>query len=389
MEKPDAGNLSARRGLRIGYVPQEENFGKDKTVAGILGDALKPEGIDAIERDIRIDIMVSQMEFPDRDQAVASLSGGWRKRLAIARALITEPELLLLDEPTNHLDLAGVLWLEDLLNNGLTPTQAFVVISHDRYFLENVTRRVIELNAMYADGFLTAQGAYSDFLEKQQLYLSSQLKQQDAMEGQVKREIAWLRRGAKARSTKAKGRIDQAGRMIGELAELKYRNRQSESSVSELDFTSSGRRTKELLAAKGVSKSFGERTLFRDLDVLLTPKQRLGLIGTNGSGKTTLLRILTGAMEPDSGQVKRADGLRIVWFDQSRSQLEKDLTLRDALSPQGDTVSYRGSDMHVSAWAKRFGFRNEQLSGKVAFLSGGESRHVSLLLSSCSALPIY
>lgn len=376
LEKPDAGSLSIRRGLRIGYVPQEENFGKGQTVASVLGEALKPEGVDPIERDIRIDIIVAQMEFPDRDQLVDSLSGGWRKRLAIARALITEPDLLLLDEPTNHLDLSGVLWLEDLLNEGLTPSQAFVVISHDRYFLENVTRRVIELNAVYADGFLTAQGAYSDFLEKREMYLASQAKQQDAMEGQVKREIAWLRRGAKARTTKAKGRIDQAGRMIGELAELKFRNKQSESSVSELDFTSSGRRTKELLVAKGVSKTFGDHTLFRDLDVLLTPKRRLGLIGTNGSGKTTLLRILTGAMEADSGQVKRADGLRIVWFDQSRSQLEKDLTLRDALCPQGDTVSYRGSDMHVTAWAKRFGFRSEQLSGKVAFLSGGEQARV-------------
>lgn len=375
-EKPDAGTLSVRRGLRIGYVPQEEAFSKGQTVASVLGDALKPEGIDAIERDIRIDIIVAQMEFADRDQPADAMSGGWRKRLAIARALITEPDLLLLDEPTNHLDLAGVLWLEELLNEGLTPTQAFVVISHDRYFLENVTRRVIELNAVYADGFLTAQGTYSDFLEKREMYLASQVKQQDAMEGQVKREIAWLRRGAKARTTKAKGRIDQAGRMIGELAELKFRNRQSESSVSELDFTSSGRRTKELLSAKGVSKTFGDRTLFQDLDVLLTPKQRLGLIGTNGSGKTTLLRILTGDMQADSGQVKRADGLRIVWFDQSRSQLEKDLTLRDALCPQGDTVSYRGSDMHVSAWAKRFGFRNEQLGGKVAFLSGGEQARV-------------
>ena len=375
-EKPDAGSLSIRRGLRVGYVPQEEIFTKGQTVASVLADALKPEGIDAIERDIRIDIIVAQMEFPDRDQPADALSGGWRKRLSIARALITEPELLLLDEPTNHLDLAGVLWLEELLNNGLTPSQAFVVISHDRYFLENVTQRVIELNAVYADGYLTAQGAYSDFLEKRELYLSSQVKQQDAMEGQVKREIAWLRRGAKARTTKAKGRIDQAGRMIGELAEIKFRNRQSESSVSELDFTSSGRRTKELLSAKGVSKTFGDRTLFRDLDVLLTPKRRLGLIGTNGCGKTTLLRILTGAMESDSGQVKRADGLRIVWFDQARSHLEKNLTLRNALCPQGDTVSYRGGDMHVSAWAKRFGFRNEQLSGKVEFLSGGEQARV-------------
>ncbi|MBC8104123.1 MAG: ABC-F family ATP-binding cassette domain-containing protein [Cytophagales bacterium] len=376
LEKPDEGSISARRGLRIGYVPQEESFSSGETIAEVLGVALKPEGIDAIERDMRIDILLARMEFPDRDQKVDTLSGGWRKRLAIARALITEPELLLLDEPTNHLDLAGVLWLEELLNDGLTPSQGFVVISHDRYFLENVARRVIELNGMYADGFLSAQGAYSDFLEKREAYLSAQQRQQDSMETQVRREIAWLRRGAQARSTKAKGRIDQAGRMIGELAELKYRNRQSGSSVSELDFSTSGRRTKELLAAKQIGKSFEDRTLFHDLDVLLTPKRRLGLIGANGSGKTTLLRILTGEMNPDSGTVKRADGLRIVWFDQSRSQLEKERTLRDALCPQGDTVNYRGSEMHVTAWAKRFGFRAEQLSGKVAYLSGGEQARV-------------
>lgn len=376
LEKPDSGTVSPRRGLRVGYVPQEESFAAGASVADVLAGTLAPQALDPIERDTRIDILLSQLEFPDRDQQADSLSGGWRKRLAIARALISEPELLLLDEPTNHLDLAGVLWLEKLLQTGLTPSQGFVIITHDRVFLENVARRIIELNVAYPDGYLSVAGAYSDFLEKREDYLAAQHRQQDAMQTKVRREIEWLRRGAKARTTKAKGRIDQAERMISDLSDIKSRNRQADNSNAELDFSASGRKTKELLVAHGISKAFGDRTLFRGVDLTLSPKRCLGVIGANGSGKTTLLRLLVGEMEPDSGTIKRADGLRVVWFDQSRAQLDRNLTLRDALCPNGDTVNFRDSFIHVSAWARRFGFRSEQLAGQVAYLSGGEQARV-------------
>ena len=371
LEKPDSGTVSARRGLRIGYVPQEEAFAPGQSVEAVLSEALAGEAMDERERATQIEITLARVGFIDREQRVENLSGGWRKRLAIARALIRRPDLLLMDEPTNHLDLEGVLWLEGLLKQA---PFAYLVVSHDRYFLENVARRVVELNPAYSEGYLSVNGAYSDFLLVREEYLSAQAHQQQALASKVRREIEWLRRGAQARSTKAKGRIDAAGRMIEDLAEIKFRNAQN-ASVG-IDFSASGRKTKELLVAKGVEKRFGDRTLFTGLDLTLSPGMKLGLVGTNGSGKTTLLRVLTGVLAPDQGTVKRAEGLRAVWFDQNREQLDKEATLRDALCPNGDTVLYRGSPMHVASWAKRFGFRTEQLAGQVGRLSGGEQARV-------------
>ncbi len=371
-ETPDAGTVSARRGLRAGYVAQDETFAPGPTVADVLDAAMAGETWDPAERAIRREIALARVGFASGDQAAHALSGGWRKRLAIARELIREPNLLLLDEPTNHLDLEGVLWLEDLLQNAAF---AFVVVTHDRQFLENVAGRVMELNPAYADGYLSSEGAYSDFLVKRQEYLAAQAHQEQSLATKVTREIAWLRRGARARTTKAKGRIEDAEQMIGELADVKSRNALTASTVN-LGFSASGRKTKELLVATQISKSLGGRTLFSGLDLTLSPGRKLGLVGMNGSGKTTLLKILADQLAPDAGTVKRADRLRVVWFDQNREQLDPDQTLRDALCPNGDTILYRGGAMHVSAWAKRFLFRTDQLFGTVGRLSGGEQARV-------------
>ncbi len=371
-ETPDAGVVSARRGLRVGYVAQDETFAPNESVAGVLDAAMAGETWDETERATRKDVALARVGFASGDQAAAALSGGWKKRLAIARELIREPNLLLLDEPTNHLDLDGVLWLEDLLQNA---GFAFVVVTHDRQFLENVAGRVMELNAVYEDGYLSSDGAYSDFLVKRQNYLQAQAHQEQALATQVTREIAWLRRGARARTTKAKGRIEDAEQMIGALADVKARNAQTANTVH-LGFSASGRKTKELLVATGVNKSLGGRTLISGLDLTLSPGMKVGLVGRNGSGKTTLLKILTDQLAPDAGTVKRADRLRVVWFDQNREQLDPDQTLRDALCPNGDTVLYQNGAMHVSAWAKRFLFRPEQLAGTVGRLSGGEQARV-------------
>lgn len=370
-EKSDSGTVSSRRGLRTAYITQEDVFPGSATVESVLTDALGGETLDDVDRDVRIEVALGRVGFAERTQLVETLSGGWKKRLSLARALVQDAELLLIDEPTNHLDLEGVLWLEELLKDAQF---AFVLISHDRVFLENVTRRVVELHPAYAEGYLSVNGSYSDFLVQREDYLAAQAHREDALQTQVKREIEWLRRGAQARSTKAQGRIQQAGQMIEELAELKFRNAQGR--TAGVDFTASGRQTRDLLVAKDLGKSLGGRTLFSHLDLTLAPGTRLGLIGPNGSGKTTLIKLLTGETAPGSGTIKRADGLRIVLFDQARQQLDKSLSLRDALSPNSDTVTYRGNPMHVSGWAKKFLFKTEQLHTPIRVLSGGEQARI-------------
>ena len=370
-EKPDTGIVSPRRGLRVAYISQEDSFPEGATVESVLTGILAGLPLDEVEREVRIEIALGKVGFTQRDQAVETLSGGWKKRLSLARALVQGAELLLIDEPTNHLDLEGVLWLEGLLQEA---SFAFVLISHDRVFLENVATRVVELHPQYAEGYLSVNGNYSNFLVQREAYLTTQANRQDALETQVKREIEWLQRGAQARSTKAQGRIQQAGQMIDELAELKFRNNQTRSAG--IDFSASGRQTRELIVGKELSKSLGGKTLFQNLSLTLAPGTRLGLLGPNGSGKTTLIKLLTGELTPDAGTLKRADSLRVVLFDQNRAQLDKTLSLRDALSPNSDNVIYRGNPMHVSGWAKRFLFKTEQLNTPIRYLSGGEQARI-------------
>jgi ATP-binding cassette subfamily F protein uup len=203
--------------------------------------------------------------------------------------------------------------------------------------------------------------------------LANQLEYQETLSNRARREVEWLRRGPKARTTKAKARIQQAGKLLDELADVKSRNADAKAAI---DFASSGRRTKKLLVARGVAKSFGGRPVLRDVDLLLSPGARLGILGPNGSGKTTLLSLLAGELEPDSGEIERADGLRTVLFEQSRETLDRSQTLRRALAPEGDTVIVQDRPMHVAGWAKRFLFRSEQLDTLVTRLSGGEQARI-------------
>ncbi|HZK80567.1 MAG TPA: ABC-F family ATP-binding cassette domain-containing protein, partial [Humisphaera sp.] len=374
LEQPDTGALTTRRQLRLGYLAQEDTFQPGQTVQQALLDAQRDTQRDEHERMTQVAILLDKVGFNNPEAIVDSLSGGWRKRLAVARELIREPDLLLLDEPTNHLDLEGIRWLEGLLSGARF---SFLLVSHDRYFLENVTNRVVELNTTYADGYLSINGTYSDFLVKRDEYLEAQAARQQALASRVRREVEWLRRGAKARTTKAKGRIDQAGRMMEDLAELKARNTQQ--GAVQIDFSATNRQTRKLLTAKDVKKELGGRVLFNHLNMVLSPGARLGLLGKNGSGKSTLIRLLSGQLQPDSGQVWRAEGLRVVVFDQNRQQLDRDMTLRQALSLNGtDTVVYRDQGMHISAWARQFLFRTEQLDMPVYNLSGGEQSRVMI-----------
>jgi len=365
---PDRGSRSLRGGVRVGYVPQDPVFPTGRTVDDVVLAALT--GVDEEDRPGRLAHALSRAGFADGRAPVDTLSGGWKKRLAIARELGAAPDVLLMDEPTNHLDVEGILWLEDLLTER---SRAFLVVSHDRYFLEHVATRMLELNRVYPDGLFQAEGRYSEFLARRDEFLRGQAAYQDALANTVRREIEWLRRGAKARSTKAKGRIKQAGRLIEELEDARLRGL---AATAGIDFTSSQRRTRRLLVARGLGVSRGGRRLVNDLDLVVTPGTRVGLIGPNGSGKTTLLEVLAGVVPPDAGAIERADDLRIVRFEQARAGLDPAQSLRRALAPEGDAVTWQGRSVHVAAWAKRFLFRPEQLEVPVGHLSGGEQARI-------------
>jgi ATP-binding cassette subfamily F protein uup len=367
--EPDSGEVTARKHLRMAYVEQDSQFPGGATIRSIIEAALRRARVPETDWEQRLRATLGMAGFTDFEAEAATFSGGWKKRLAIAEALVQHPDLLLLDEPTNHLDLAGIEWLEELL---ASESFAAVVISHDRYFLENTTTQMAELNRAYPNGMLRASGNYSEFLEAKEAFLHAQARHQDALENRVRVEKEWLRRGPKARATKAKARIDNANRLISELADLNARTR---TASADLDFTASGRQTKRLVELEEVSYSVEGRALFKELNFNLTAGMHVGLVGPNGSGKTTLMRLLTGELEPTSGTIKRAGNLRTTYFEQNR-QLDESQTLRRALAPDSDAVVYQDRVIHVASWAARFLFTGEQLNQPVSRLSGGERARV-------------
>jgi ATP-binding cassette subfamily F protein uup len=367
--KPDTGEVATRKRARLSYVAQVSDFAPAVTVRSVIANALEVAAVPPVERPARTSEALGRAGFIDFEAPAATLSGGWRKRLRITEGLVQGADILLLDEPTNHLDFAGIQWLETLLQNA---PFACVVVSHDRYFLENVANEVVELNRVYVDGVFRVKGNYSKFLEQKEAYLDAQGKHKDALTNRVHTELEWLRRGPKARRTKAKARIDKAHELIGELADLNSRTR---TATAKIDFSATDRQTKQLIVLDGVTYSIGDRTLFKDLTFTIKSGMRVGLVGQNGSGKTTLLRLLRGDIQPTSGEITRADALRIVYFDQNR-QLDPDQTLRRALAPDSDSVVYQDRVIHVASWAARFLFDPDDLNQTVGRLSGGERARV-------------
>lgn len=367
--EPDSGKVATRKRTKLAYVEQQSEFPSGATARSLIAQAVQRADVPEEEREGRLGEWLGRAGFEDFNAQAAGLSGGWGKRLAIVEALVQEPQVLLLDEPTNHLDLGGIEWLEELLQ---TESFACVIVSHDRYFLENVASATAELSRVYPEGLMRVHGNYSLFLEKKAEFLHAQARQQQALENRVRQEIAWLRRGAKARTSKSKARIDKANELIADLSDITSRSR---TATADLDFSSTDRKTKRLIELGKLGYEIGGRTLFRNLDFVITAGKRIGLVGPNGSGKTTLLRLLRGVLKPSFGEIRQAELLRVVHFDQDRP-LNPDATLRRVLAPASDSVVFQDRVIHVAGWASRFLFTNEQLNQPVGRLSGGERARV-------------
>jgi ABC transport system ATP-binding/permease protein len=368
-ETPDDGEIAFRKRLRVSYVEQDSKFLPGATVRSVAENAMERAKVHQAERGTRFAETLGRAGFEDLEVKAAALSGGWQKRLAIVEALVQTPDLLLLDEPTNHLDLAGIEWLEGLL---AAAPFASVIVSHDRYFLENIATDMAELSRVYPDGVLRVRGNYSTFLEKKEEFLHAQSKRQEALENLVHNEIEWLRRGAKARTRKSKARIGKANELMGDLADLNARTRIAR---AQIDFSVTDRKTKRLIELEAITYRVESRALFDRLNFIVTAGMRVGLVGPNGSGKTTLLRLLRGELSATRGEVRRAEWLRMVYFDQTR-ELDSNMTLRRALAPEGDSVIYQDRVIHVASWAAKFLFTGEQLNQPVERLSGGERARV-------------
>ena len=362
---PDRGDVARRGGISIAYLPQvPELHGANVREAVREGLPSTKEG--NWEDEARIDEWLNKLDL-DPESPLPPLSGGWKKRVALARALVARPDLLLLDEPTNHLDVDSIVWLERLLANERFAT---LTITHDRLFLQRVSNRILELDRRNEGGLLDVVGDYAAYVERKTASMEAQERRQQELENTLRRETEWLRRGAAARTTKQQARIQRAEALSDDVQELKARNRKG--SV-QLEFDGGEEnRPKRLIEAKGISKRFGDQTVFRDIDLLVTPKTRLGLIGPNGSGKSTLLRVLLGTEEPTAGSVFRSDALKVTYFEQNRESLDPERSVAATISPDGDYVWFRGSHVHRHGYLERFSFRPEQMSQPVRSLSGGE-----------------
>jgi ABC transport system ATP-binding/permease protein len=368
----DEGAISRRRGLRIALLEQVPRFTDGATVQ----DAIDEGATDGSAREV-----LAKLSLDGRgadpgitpETLVSSLSGGWKKRVALGRELARRPDLLLLDEPTNHLDVESIEWLEDLLARPDGP--ATITVTHDRLFLQRVATRILELDRRNAGGLLSVAGDYVTYTQLKADNMHAQERREVVLRNTLRRETEWLRRGAAARSTKQQARIARAGTLADEVKELGTRN---ETRTVALEFQGAERRPRRLIEARGIAKRYDGRTIFSGVDLLLGPRVRVGILGPNGCGKSTLIRVLLGEEPPSEGTVVRADGLQVAYFQQSRDALDPELSVADTLCPDGDFVSFRGARVHVRGYLERFLFQSEQADMAVGKLSGGEQSRLLL-----------
>lgn len=402
LESIDGGELTKAAGSRIIYLPQDPDLDPEKTVLEQvfadsgeqmalvreyeqLSDQLshgnsdaamarlsqvtqKMDSLNAWELETKAKIVLTKLGIQDLNAKIQLLSGGYRKRVALATALLAEPDVLLMDEPTNHLDALSIEWLQSYLNRF---KGALLLVTHDRYFLDRVTNRIIELDR---GDLYSYNGNYSYYLEKKAAQEASEASSQRKHQGVLRRELEWLKRGAKARSTKQKARIDR----VHEMQETEFKQAQSKVQIS-----TAGRRIgKKVVELNHVTKGFGDRILIKDFTYNFNPEDRVGIIGGNGAGKSTLLNLITGRLEPDSGTIETGSTIHFGYFDQHSEDLQVNENQRviEYLKDVAELVKTSdGEVITASQMLERFLFPPDQQYAPIHKLSGGERRRLFLL----------
>ncbi len=365
--QPESGGVWRQPGLRIGMLAQDVPLTDPRPVFAVVSEGLRnlPE-MDAWRQEGLVSLVLSRLGLPP-DASVQTLSGGWRRRVLLARALVGQPDLLLLDEPTNHLDIDTMTWLETFLADY---PGAVVFVTHDRVFLQHVATRIVELDR----GHLTSwPGDYSTFLERKEEWLASEAIQHEKFDKRLAEEEAWLRQGVKARRTRDEGRVKALLAMRAERA-----GRRTQIGAVRLQVEMAARSGQMVFETEHVTKGFGGDPVVLDASVRIMRGDRTGLIGPNGSGKTTMLRLLIGELAPDAGEIRRGANVQIVHYDQQREQLDPDRTVFDTIGDGNDTVIVNGQPQHVHGYLKQFLFPPERASSPVRALSGGERNRLLL-----------
>ena len=367
--EPDAGSVWREPGLRVGRLTQDVTLDDPRSVSAIVADglgALRPEDEDAWQRETMVAQVLSRLGLPAATPA-NTLSGGWRRRVLLARALVGQPDLLLLDEPTNHLDIESMTWLETFL---LDYPGAVVFVTHDRVFLQRLATRIVELDR----GRLTSwPGDYATFLRKKEEWLANEALSQQKFDKKLAEEEAWLRQGIKARRTRNEGRVRALLEMRQERSE-----RRARIGTVRMQAELAERSGQMVVETEGLTKGYGGAPVVADLSMRVMRRDRVGLIGPNGSGKTTLLRLLVGELTPDAGQVRQGANLQIAYFDQQREQLDPERTVVDTVADGHDVVTVGGQPRHVHGYLRDFLFPPERALSKVKALSGGERNRLLL-----------
>ncbi|MCP1405609.1 ATP-binding cassette domain-containing protein [Achromobacter insolitus] len=369
--QPDDGDIARSSGLRVATVEQEPELDENATVFDVVCNV---EGDhEDWQRPSRVRSVLEKLGLP-ADVQIAGLSGGTRKRVALARALVDEPDLLLLDEPTNHLDFEGIAWLEDMLRAW---KGAAVIITHDRRFLDAVATRIVELDR---GRLLSFPGNFSQWQERKAQWLESERLEQARFDKLLAQEEVWIRKGVEARRTRNEGRVRRLERLRVERAER--RERVGDVSLALAEGQRSGKLVAEL---DHVHKAFGDKTVVDDYSTTVLRGDRIGIIGPNGAGKTTLLKLILGEMQPDSGTTRLGTNVAVAYFDQMRAQLDENATLVDIISPGSEWVEIGGTRKHVMSYLGDFLFSPARAGSPVRSLSGGE--RARLLLARLFARP--